>query len=231
MNEITHKYITVAYDLFTKNDKGIAELTEQATASHPFQFISGMGVTLDAFEQNVVDLAEGEKFDFTLSVDDAYGPYVEEHVVSLNKEMFCVNGHFDSKNIYPGNIIPLVNADGNRFQGIIIEVKSDVVVVDLNHPLAGKELTFKGSIVTSRPATEDEVKGLISMMSGEGGCSCGCGSEGGCGGDCGGGCDCGGEHDHHHGDGECCGKGSGHHHGEGGCCGKGKGHGHCHHED
>ncbi len=208
---MNHKYITVAYDLYTKNEKGNMEIMEQATAEHPFQFISGMGVTLDAFENNVAHLEAGDTFEFTLSVDDAYGPYVEEHVVELNKEMFCVNGHFDSKNIYPGNIIPLVNADGNRFQGIILEVKSDVVVVDLNHPLAGKELTFKGKVVTSRPATEEEVQALIGMMSGEGGCNCGC--EGGCEGGCGG---------HGHGE-ECC-QGHEHNHGEG-CSG---GHGHCH---
>ncbi len=207
METISHKYVTVAYDLFTKNEKGNMELMEQATAEHPFQFISGMGITLDAFERNVAELAEGESFDFTLSIDEAYGPYIDEHVVSLDKEMFCVNGHFDSKNIYPGNVIPLVNADGNHFQGIILEVKSDKVVVDLNHPLSGKELTFKGKVVTSRPATEEEVQGIINMMSGEG-CGCGCGD---CGGDCGGEHKCDGEHK--------CGGEHGHHH-EGGCCGK-----------
>ncbi len=214
MEQQLHKYITVAYELFSDNDKGIHVIIEKAPAEHPFQFISGMGVTLDAFEEKIAPLGVGESFDFTLSVDEAYGPYVEEHVVTLDKQVFCIDGRFDKTAIYPGAVIPLVNADGNRFQGIVLEVKETEVVVDLNHPLAGKALHFRGSVVTSRPATDEEIQGLINMMSGEG---CGCGCD-----DCGGGCHGGGE-GHHHGEGGCCG-GHGHGKGEGSCCGGG----HCH---
>ncbi|MDO4929757.1 MAG: peptidylprolyl isomerase [Bacteroidales bacterium] len=203
MEQTSHKYITVAYELYADNEKGIHELIEKAPAEHPFQFISDMGVTLDAFEAQIKNLNSGDEFDFTLSVDEGYGPYVEEHVIELDKEIFCVDGRFDKNTIYPGNVIPLVNADGNRFQGLILEVKEDKVVVDLNHQLAGKALHFRGSVVTSREATDEEIQGLINMMSGEG---CGCGCE-----DCGGGC-----HDDH--------EGHHHHHHEGGCCGGG----HCH---
>ena len=169
-------------------------------------------------------LAEGENFDFTLTADEAYGPYEEAHVIDLDKEIFCIDGRFDKNTIYPGNVIPLVNADGNRFQGLILEVTDSKVKVDLNHPLAGKDLHFRGEVVTSRPATVAEIQAMAQMLSGEGGCGCGCD-------DCGGGCH---DHDHHHGHGEggCCG---GHHgHGEDGCCGHGKkkhhekkGHGGC----
>lgn len=203
-----HKYITVAYELYADNEKGIHELIEKAPAEHPFQFISGLGVALEAFENNVKDLEEGGAFDFTLSVDEAYGPYVDEHVIELDKQIFTIDGHFDKQTIYPGNVIPLVNEDGNRFQGLILEVKEDKVVVDLNHPLAGKALHFRGSVVTSREATEAEVQGMLNMMSGEG-CSCGCGDDHcGCGDDH---CGCGDDHCGHgeHHEGHC---GCGHHH-------------------
>lgn len=203
MEQMSHKYITVAYELYTDNEKGIHELVEKTTVEHPFQFISGMGVALDSFEDRIAALAEGEDFDFVLNVEEAYGPYMEEHVLELDKQMFCVNDHFDKEMVYPGAVLPLVNADGNRFQGLVLEVKENVVVIDLNHPLAGKDLHFKGKVVTSREATDAEIQGLINMMSGEG---CGCGCD-----DCGDGCG------HHHGEGEgCC--GGGHHHGEDGCC-------------
>lgn len=219
-----NKYITVAYELYTDNEKGIHELVEKAPVEHPFQFITNMGVALDAFEAKVAALAEGENFDFTLTADEAYGPYEEAHVIDLDKEIFCIDGRFDKNTIYPGNVIPLVNADGNRFQGLILEVTDSKVKVDLNHPLAGKDLHFRGEVVTSRPATVAEIQAMAQMLSGEGGCGCGCD-------DCGGGCH---DHDHHHGHGEggCCG---GHHgHGEDGCCSHGKkehhekkGHGGC----
>ena len=232
MEQTPHKYVTVAYELYTDNEKGIHELVEKAPAEHPFQFITGMGVALDAFEAKINELKAGEAFDFVLKVDDAYGPYEEEHVLELDKQIFSVNGHFDKEMVYPGAVLPLVNSDGNRFQGLVLEVKDNTVVVDLNHPLAGKDLHFKGEVVVMRDATDDEIKGLINMMSGEG---CGCGCED-CGGEGEGGC-CGGHvegHGHGHGEGGCCGghgEGHGHGHGEGGCCGgHGEGHGHGHGE-
>ncbi len=192
-----HKYITVAYSLYTDNSEGVHELVEQAPVEHPFQFITELGVALEAFEAKLKDLNAGDEFDFTLSVEEAYGPYEQEHVIELPKSTFMLNGRFQNDVIFEGAVIPLVNADGNRFQGLVLEVKEDVVIIDLNHPLAGKELHFKGSVVTSREATDAEVTALIKMMSGEGGCGCGCGCDGGCDGGCDSeGCGCG---DHEHG--------------------------------
>lgn len=176
-----NKYITVAYRLYVEVD-GKEELQEEATAEHPFQFISGMGTTLDAFEAQVADKNAGEEFDFVLTVDEAYGPFEQEHVITLDKSVFEIDGRFDGEHIYPGSVVPLLNADGARFNGTIQEVTDDKVIVDLNHPLAGKALYFKGSVVTSREATKDEIQGMLNMLSGEGGCGCGCDS---CGGDCG----------------------------------------------
>ena len=194
-----NKYVTVAYELYTDNDKGIHELVEKAPIEHPFQFISGLGIALDSFESKILALAEGETFDFVLKVDEAYGPYEQDHVIELPKETFAINGRF-------GAVLPLVNADGMRFQGLVLELKDNTVIIDLNHPLAGKDLHFKGQVVTMRDATNEEIQALINHE----GCNCGGDCEGGCEGGCGG-------HHHEHGEGECCGK---HEHGEGECCGK-----------
>ncbi len=199
MENTTQKYVTVAYELYIDNEKGIHELAEKAPVEHPFQFISGMGVTLPAFEENIVGLQAGDKFDFVLKKDDAYGEYVQEHVIDLPKSTFYVNGKFDKDMVYPGAVLPLVNEDGNRFNGLVLKVTDEVVTVDLNHPFAGKDLHFKGEVVTLREATNAEIEEMAKLMSGEG-CGC-CGGEG----DCEGGC--------HHGDDAC-------HHGEGGCCHK-----------
>lgn len=200
MDTTPNKYITVAYELYTDYN-GQRELVEKAPAEHPFQFISDMGTTLDAFEAQIKPLQKGDKFNFTLSVEEAYGEYEQERVLELSKDMFKINGHFDKEHIYPGSIVPLMNAEGARFNGTIVDVQENTVTVDLNHPLAGKALNFIGEVTESREATKDEIQGMLNMLSGEGGC--GCGSCGGCG------CDD---------DDDCCG---GHH--EGGC-----GCGHCH---
>lgn len=181
--EATNKYITVAYKLYTTED-GERDMIEEAPVDHPFQFISGLGTTLDMFEEQVKNLQKGEKFDFTIPASDAYGDYEEEHVLDLPKQIFEVDGKFDSKLVAVGNVVPLMDNEGRRLNGSVVEVKDDVVVMDMNHPLAGADLNFVGEIVENREATPEEIQGMINMMSG-GGCNCDS-------------CDCDGDHNHSH---------------------------------
>ena len=164
-----------------KIEDGEKDLVEEAKAEHPFQFISGLGTTLEAFESQIAPLNKGDKFDFTISSQDAYGEYNEEHVLDLPKHIFEIDGKFDNERIFAGNVVPLMDSEGRRMNGTVVEVKPDVVVVDMNHPLAGADLTFVGEVIESRPATNEEIQEIVNMMGG-GGCSCGCGD---CGSDCG----------------------------------------------
>ena len=77
METVENKYITVAYKLYTMED-GEKELFEEAKAEHPFQFISGLGTTLEDFENQITALSKGDKFDFTIPADKAYGQYRSE---------------------------------------------------------------------------------------------------------------------------------------------------------
>ena len=176
---LLNKYITLAYKLYSI-ENGEKEFTEEAPAEHPFQFISGLGLTLEAFESQVKDLKKGDKFDFTIKAEEAYGEYDEEHVIDLPKNIFEIEGKFDSERVVEGAVIPLMTSEGQRINGSVVEVKDDVVVMDMNHPLAGCDLNFVGEVTENRPATNDELAEMARMMSG-----------GGCGGGCNGGCDCG----------------------------------------
>lgn len=189
-----HQFLAVHYQLYSVTD-GERTLEEQTSREHPFQFISGFGVSLDALEQHVLHLEKGASFDFTLTPEEAFGEYIPEGVHRLNREMFMINGKFDEQHIYPGAIITLMDAEENRFMARVDAVGKEEVVVDTNHPMAGKTLNFVGEIIENRPATDDEVNALIKHMTGGcGGCGghCGdggCGNDGGCGdGGCGDGC-------------------------------------------
>ena len=179
METVENKYITLAYKLYSI-ENGEKEFTEEAPAEHPFQFISGLGLTLEAFESQVKDLKKGDKFDFTIKAEEGYGEYDEEHVIDLPKNIFEIEGKFDSERVVEGAVIPLMTSEGQRINGSVVEVKDDVVVMDMNHPLAGCDLNFVGEVTENRPATNDELAEMARMMSG-----------GGCGGGCNGGCDCG----------------------------------------
>ena len=185
-----NKYITVAYKLYVMQD-GQQTMVEEATVKHPFQFISGMGTTLERFENEIAGLNKGDKFDFVIPCAEAYGEYMPEGVRTVSKEMFTIDGVFDDERIYEGAIIPLQDNEGHHFYATVTQMTKDTVTVDLNHPHAGKDLNFVGEVVELRPATNTEIQEMLNAMSNEG---CGCGGCGGCGGDgcdeggCGGGC-------------------------------------------
>ena len=207
-----NKYISVNYELFIEQEGEPSVLVEKTSKDHYFNFVTEMGFTLPDFEAKVKTLNKGDKFDFIIPKEKAYGEYDESKVKALSKDIFRGgNGHFDAETIYPGNVIPMVNAEGMRFDGLVKEVGDNTVTIDFNHALAGMNLHFRGEIIDSHDATPDEISSFVNEMTGN--------NDGGCGSDCHGHCggECGQDHDHD----KCC---RHHHHhegGEGGC-------GHCH---
>lgn len=184
-----NKYVEVIYDLNVGEGEE-RELMEKATIENPLKFIFGTGMMLPAFESALFGLEKGVKFDFTISPADAYGDYNEEHVLDLPKNIFEVDGAFDTEMVKEGNTLPMMSADGTRVMGSVLEVKDDVVVMDFNHPLAGETLHFVGEVIEVHDASAEEIAALTAPASG---CGCGCDSCGeGCGDNTHNSCGCGG---------------------------------------
>ena len=192
MRIAANKFVAVTYDLNVGEGEE-RELMERATAENPLKFIFGTGAMIPAFEKGLMGLEEGKEFEFTIEPKDAYGEYVEEHVMDLPKNIFEVDGKFDAEMVKEGNTLPMMDSNGGRITGSVLEVKDDVVVMDFNHPLAGETLHFKGKVIDVHEPTAEEIAALTASS-----CGCGCDS-------CGGGCG-----DHHHEDGCGCGCGSCH---------------------
>lgn len=199
MKITANKSVSAEYELFVDGDnEGELELMEKATPQQPLSFIYGIGMMLPKFEEHLFGLSSGDKFDFTINVQDAYGEYEDANVIDLDRSIFEIDGKLDNKVIYAGNVVPLMDSEGNRLNAQVVEVTDSMVKVDLNHPLAGENLHFKGSVLEVREATEEE---LNALMGGGGGCGCG---SGGCGCDDEGcGCDDGHDKGHKHGGGGC----------------------------
>ena len=144
--------VSVTYDLYVDNEEGTEFLTESATEEQPLTFLFGVGQMLPKFEENLSQLSTGDTYDFRLPAEDAYGEYDEEAVANLPIDMFK-----GTEVPEIGSILPLQDNNGNRFQGQVVSVAEDSVIVDLNHPMAGQELHFKGNILNVRPATQEEL--------------------------------------------------------------------------
>ena len=198
MEQAKNKFMSVVYQLYTVVD-GKSTLEEQTSTDRPFEFITGFGIALDTFEQQLMTQEKGSTFDFILQPSQAFGDYDPEGVHKLNRDVFMINGHFDHENIFEGAVITLMDNEDHQFMAKVKKIEEDGVTIDTNHPLAGKVLQFTGTVIENRDATDEEVQHLIKHLTG--GCS-GCG--------------------HHHGEGECGGCDHEHHHEDGCGCG------HCH---
>ena len=144
-----NKYIAVTYKLCLIEDERLIPI-EEATQENPFVFISGFGFTLNDFENNIVPLEKGEKFDFVLLPEQAYGIIDEDNIFELNRELFCIDGKFDEKNIFIDAIIPMRDENGQLFRARVDDITDDKVKLDFNHPLAGKTLNFIGSVLEKK---------------------------------------------------------------------------------
>ena len=183
-----NKFVAVSYDLNVGDEKE-RELMERATKENPLTYIAGMGMMLEAFEANLDGLSEGDTFEFTLTPEQAYGEYDDDHLVDLPKNMFEVEGKFDTEIVYEGNVVPMLDTNGNRLSGMVVGIDEENVKMDFNHPLAGETLYFSGIVLDVHEATAEEIAAVAAPS-----CGCGCGSDcgdcepGGCDSGCGCGC-------------------------------------------
>jgi FKBP-type peptidyl-prolyl cis-trans isomerase SlyD len=174
-----NKMVSLTYDLRIGSAEG--ELIEQASAERPLTFVFGAGLMLPKFEALLEGMEQGKSFNISLKSADAYGEIDENAVVDLPKTIFIMDGKFDEEIIKVGNTVPMMSSNGQRMNGIVLEVTDETVKMDFNHPLAGEDLFFSGDILEVREATDEEIAATV-----QGGCGSGCGcSDSSCGSDCG----------------------------------------------
>lgn len=175
--ENTKYYFAVTYTLKVGEEQ---EVMEETTAEQPLCFYSGLGMMLDKFEKELMSIEPLGKFDFTIPCAEAYGEYDDNGVIDLPKNIFEVDGKIDERILFEGNMVPLMDSEGQRINASVVAVGKDTVTVDLNHPLAGEDLHFIGQVIVKREASEEEIKEMFSSKCG----GCGGGNCGSCGGNC-----------------------------------------------
>lgn len=167
------KYVELGYDLYEVTPEG-EKLVHQTSADDPEKIVFGVtrGMIVP-LEKAIEGLGEGGEFDVTVKADEAFGPHDPEQIATLPRDIFEVDDKFDTDMVKPGAVLPMMTADGFRINGVVTEVTDTDVKMDFNHPLAGKDVRFKGKITVVRDATPEELQPAH-------GCGCGCH-----GGDCG----------------------------------------------
>lgn len=181
------KYVEMVYDLYKVNEDGTEELVHQVDAEDPEGVVYGVTPGMVApLEKALEGLAVDDTFDVVAQPDEAYGQRSDEFVVTLEKDIFEIDGKFDPEVVKVGAVLPMMTAEGYKINGVVAKVDDKTVTMDFNHPLTGKVVRLRGKVTAVRDATPEEIKIVT-----EGGCGCGC--QGNCDDGCqGGGCQGGG---------------------------------------
>ena len=143
----------------------------------------GSGQVISGLENALMGANIGDNVKATVRPEDAYGVYQSDFIQEIPRDQF------QGIDLKVGMTLFGQGEDGQTVQVSVKDLSDTAVMVDYNHPLAGKTLNFDVKVIDVREATEMEI-----LQGGVGG-GCGCGS--------------GGEHEHHHGGGGCCGGGRG----------------------
>lgn len=115
---------------------------DSSAGREPLEFELGSGMVIPGFDVGVTGMVIGEKKTINIPAAEAYGEKNEEMILEFPKAQF------------PADMTPEVgmqlnmsNSQGQSFPVVIVEVKEEVVMLDANHPLAGKELIFDLELV------------------------------------------------------------------------------------
>lgn len=106
----------------------------------PLEFTVGAGEVIPGFDEAVRELAVGESTTVTIPSVNAYGEHMEDALRPVPREMFI-----EAPEI--GWAVELQAPDGNRLAAVVVEVGDEEVILDFNHPLAGRDLTFEIELV------------------------------------------------------------------------------------
>lgn len=196
MENKEHRLVVTSYELYTI-ENGTETFIEKTEPERPMTIYTNCEMSIPSFEKEIVKYRTDTDFEFTLTKEQAYGEYDQDAVLKLDKAMFERDGKFDDEHVQVDAVLPLQNENGQRFMGKVLEIGENDVTIDLNHPLAGKNLHFKGHVIMNREAAQAEVDDFFNQMN-QHSCSGGCGG-GSCGGD---NCGC---HDGEEKEGGCCG--------------------------
>ena len=124
---------------------------DSSEGKEPLEFLFGGGQIIPGLEAGVKGMKVGEKKHLAIKAVDAYGDYNQAAVQEVPKESFPKDMKLEA-----GMDLVAQTAMG-PVPVRISEIRDKSVMIDFNHPLAGKDLAFDVEIVAVRDATKDEI--------------------------------------------------------------------------
>ena len=127
-------------------------VVEASNGKGPIEYLHGSGQILPALERALEGLGEGDQAAFSIAPEEAYGERKADNLVSLPKTLFPADVE-----LQVGLCLYARASGGQSYPITVKEIRAEMVLVDLNHPLAGERLFFEVKICGVRPAGNHEI--------------------------------------------------------------------------
>lgn len=140
--------VELAYELYDED----GELVESGDASDPIVYVHGNGELPEALEEALTDKIVGDRVRVTLPPGAAFGDFDPEGIVSVSRDNFPPDAE-----LVPGEIVTVQiegeEGEDGEMEMSILEISPDGIVLDGNHPLAGRSVTFDVRVLSIIEAT------------------------------------------------------------------------------
>ncbi|MDE5925423.1 MAG: peptidylprolyl isomerase [Helicobacter sp.] len=165
-----NQVVSIEYEV---KENGTDNVLDSNIGGKPLEFIMGAGEIIKGLEEAIAQMSVGDKQEVIVAPANAYGEYFSDYVQEVPRDQFV------GIDLQQGMTLFGQGENGETAQVIVKDFNDEMVIIDYNHPLAGKELHFVVTILDARKATEKELTcGLHHQEHhhNEGGCcgSCGC---------------------------------------------------------
>ena len=117
-------------------------LIDSTRQKDPATFVYGDGNLLPNFEKLLLGLPAGARRSFVLEAKQAFGEYVPENEQAIPRTQFA-----RELNLEPGMLVAFADASGGELPGLVKSFNEQFVLIDFNHPLAGKSIIFDAEIL------------------------------------------------------------------------------------
>lgn len=126
----------------TFDDGTVFDSSTHGDHSDPIEFEIGSGQVIKGFDNAIIGMEKNQEKTIKLKPEEAYGYVNPQLIQKIPREKIPKD-----QNVQPGMIVGLGTPDGRQMQARITEVTDQYITLDLNHPLAGKNLNFKIKVV------------------------------------------------------------------------------------
>ena len=137
--------------MYTGTFPDSGEVFDSNVNQPPLVFLVGHGNIIEGFEQEILGAVVGDVKEFTLTPEMAYGHRDEAAVQPIPRSQFP-----EGMELEVGRVVG-AQSDQGPVQFTVVEINDDIVIVDLNHQMAGYTLHFSVEIVEIREATSEEL--------------------------------------------------------------------------